>query len=607
MIAKPHILLCTHNAQGDWVINKVDLLCELYQAKFDRLKEVASVNDISKKGPVEVVRARLIKNLVLSEWDLSEDNIKSIKNNHLGELLGVFGLKKSGSIRERRQRLYLHLHQDPKIMTAENLDKMNKNEIHAMCKILELPLTGDKQTLLVRVAGVLASQQGSWGKVKKSLKRHNENAKSKIIIPSPVEDYEVLEAGSLEDTVSKFIEEHPEGWTFEDESELRSGLADDGLDTSRIEVSSSIDEALKNVSNIEDAEEITPSMNQTPPSIFVGNEVSTLEREAALIELEARTAEIESSARDFLTVSSASNSDDLEAFINSLANHGIPVEVKSVRAYIVDLVMQLEFRIDSERSAVNAMPNSWRERESIRQFENARSSLRDQLTNTIDLHEGDLVKARMAFEGIAKSMGLDLRIPSISGRLHALFDLHVDLSEVEGLQDPNIARRNRVLKILHHGSIHITSEERRTIERLEKNIVGFEQLVETVMETSEGEFNDSQQSLIIRFLESRGYEVNTPDLRPKVLACSGIIGAELGFISPSEIPRIAPGVIVSESEVDSIIIQLKSLAQEFKPKSENKLEEIISDDSELTNAGERVKSAKEKIDHIDDVLARLRG
>jgi hypothetical protein len=492
-------------------------------------------------------------------------------------------------------------------MTTENLDKMNKNDIHAMCKTLELPLTGDKQTLLVRVAGVLASQQGSWGKVKKSLKRHNENAKSKIVIPSPLENYEESESESLHETVSKFIEEHPQGWTFEDETELRSGLADDGLDTSRIEVSSSIDEALKNVSIIEQTEKITPSMNQTPPSILVENEVNTLEREAAMIEVESRIAEIEASARDFLTVSSASNSDDLEAFINSLSNHGIPVEVKSVRAYIADLVMQLEFRIDSERSAVNAMPNSWRERESIRQFENARSSLRDQLTNTIDLHEGDLVKARMAFEEIAKSMGLDLRIPSISGRLHALFDLHIELAEVEGLQDPNIARRNRVLKILHHGSIHISSEERRTIERLEKNIVGFEQLVETVMETSEGEFNDSQQSLIIRFLESRGYEVNTPELRPKILACSGIIGAELGFISPSEIPRIAPGVIVSESEVDSIIIQLKSLAQDFKPKAENKLEDIISNDNELTNAGERVKSAKEKIDHIDDVLARLRG
>ena len=36
--------------------------------------------------------------------------------------------------------------------------------------------------------------------------------------------------------------------------------------------------------------------------------------------------------------------------------------------------------------------------EAVRQFENSRSSLRDQLSNTIDLHNGDLVKARMAFE-----------------------------------------------------------------------------------------------------------------------------------------------------------------------------------------------------------------
>ena len=61
-------------------MDKVDLLCELYQAKFDRLKEMASVSDLPKNGPVEVVRARLIKNLVLSEWDLSKESIKSIKN-----------------------------------------------------------------------------------------------------------------------------------------------------------------------------------------------------------------------------------------------------------------------------------------------------------------------------------------------------------------------------------------------------------------------------------------------------------------------------------------------------------------------------------------------
>ena len=253
------------------------------------------------------------------------------------------------------------------------------------------------------------------------------------------------------------------------------------------------------------------------------------------------------------------------------------------------------------------MPNSWSEREAVRQFENSRSSLRDQLSNTIDLHNGDLVKARMAFEEIAKSMGLDLRIPSISGRLHALFDLHIDLSEAEGLQDPNIARRNRVLKILHHGSVHVTPEERRVIARLERNIVAFEQLVETVMESSEGTFTEPQQALIIRFLESRGYDVNTPDLRPKVLAASGIIGAELGYLSPSEIPKIAPGVVVSDSEVDSIITELKSLASSFKPKSDDKTEDVIAADENLNDAGERVKSAREKINHIDDILARLRG
>ena len=593
--------------RGGKLTDKVDLLCELYQARFDRLKEIASASGLPKTGPVEIVRARLIKNLVLTEWDLTKENIKAIKNKHLGEILGVFGLKKSGSIRERRQRLYLHLFEDPKLLTAENLDSMNKQDIHALCKILELPLTGDKQTLLVRVAGVLASQQGSWGKVKKSLKRKNDNAKSKIVIPNPADDDDIPPP-TIQDSVEKFIEKHPEGWSFEDESELRNNLADDGLDISRVEVSNSIDDALRNVQSKKAPDEPTPQMNQSAPSIINAVEIDSLEREAAILEVQSRMAEIESAARDFLTVSSTSNSQDFEAFIDSLSNHGIPVDVMSVRAYLTDVMMKLEFRIDSERDAINTMPNSWSEREAIRQFENARSSLRDQLSNTIDLHEGDLVKARMAFEEVAKSIGLDLRIPSISGRLHALFDLHVDLSEAEGLQDPNIARRNRVLKILHHGAVHLTPEERRVIDRLERNILAFEQLVETVMESSEGDFTVAQQALIMRFLESRGYDVNTPDLRPKILASAGIIGAELGYISPSEIPKIAPGVALSDNEVDSIIIELKTLANTFKPSGkENITEEVIAADEELSEAGERLKSAKEKINHIDDILARLRG
>ena len=308
--------------------DKVDLLCELYQARFDRLKEIASSSHLPKNGPVEIVRARLIRNLVLSDWDLSKDNIKSIKNKHLGEILGVFGLKKSGSIRERRQRLYLHLYEDPKILTTENLDEMNKQDIHALCKTLELPLTGDKQTLLVRVAGVLASQQGSWGKVKKSLKRKNDNAKAKIVIPNPAEDEEQTVV-SVQDTVDKFIEEHPDGWSFEEESQLRSNLAEDGLDISRVDVSNTIDDALKSVQVQENEVPSIPQMNQTAASIVVEAEIDTLEREAAILEVDSRMAEIESSARDFLTVSSTSNSQDFESFISSLANHGIPVDIMS--------------------------------------------------------------------------------------------------------------------------------------------------------------------------------------------------------------------------------------------------------------------------------------
>ena len=53
-------------------------------------------------------------------------------------------------------------------------------------------------------------------------------------------------------------------------------------------------------------------------------------------------------------------------------------------------------------------------------------------------------------------------------------------------------------------------------------------------------FGESQQALVIRFLDKKGYDVNNAELRPRVVAAAGVIGAELGHISPSEIPRLAP-------------------------------------------------------------------
>ena len=585
--------------------SKGELLNELYQARFDRLKEIATSYQMPKNGPVESLRAKLIANLILDEWDLGRTEIKSLKNKDIGEILGVFGIKKSGSIRERRQRLYLHLHEDPKQLTPEKLDSLNKNQLHDLCKILQLPLTGDKQSLLVRVAGVLASQQGSWGKVKKTLRRPK-SSQNIATIPSPSEETETINSeleDSMKTSVEEFVSQHPEGWTFEQETELRNDLSSDGYDTTLPDVAQSIDEVLRSKQNIEKETE-SPSMIQTPTED--STQANSLEVEAALIEVKSRMAEIEASGRDFLMVSSSSDEEDLEAFISKFSDFGFQVDEPAIRNVIRNRIMELDFQTQNEKDSINSMPNSWREREAVREFENARSSLRNQLSNTLALHEGDLVKARMAFEEIGRNMKLDLRIPSISGRLHALFDLHVDINEAEALQDPNIARRNRVLRILHHGAIHLSSGERRTIDRLERNIKSFEEVVETILESSEGKFHEAQQALIIKFLESRGYEVNTSDLRPRILASAGIIGAELGHLSPSEIPRVAPGVMVSDTQVDAIVTELKSLAQAFKPKTET-LSEVIEDDEDIADAADRLKSAREKIDHIDDVLARLRG
>ena len=102
--------------------------------------------------------------------------------------------------------------------------------------------------------------------------------------------------------------------------------------------------------------------------------------------------------------------------------------------------------------------------------------------------------------------------------------------------------------------------------------------------------------------------MNTVDLRPRILACAGIIGAELGFISPAEIPRIAPGIMISDTQVDAIVAELKALAEAFKPVERTEITEPEMEiASSVADASDRLKSARSKIDHIDDLLARLRG
>ena len=148
------------------------MLDGLYRGRLVELRERAEELGISKSGSVEVLRARLIHYLVLPEHDLSWDGIQSMSHGDLGEVLKIFGVKSSGSQRERRQRIWLHLNFDSRRMTIEKLAEMDCDDLHEMCVRLESPLTGNRTVLMGRVAGVLTNQLNGWGRIKRSLRRN---------------------------------------------------------------------------------------------------------------------------------------------------------------------------------------------------------------------------------------------------------------------------------------------------------------------------------------------------------------------------------------------------------------------------------------------------
>lgn len=136
------------------------------------LRERAETAELAKSGSVEVLRARLIQHQVLGDFDLSWEGIQSMPHREIGEVLKIFGIKSSGSHKEWRQRLWLHLNFDSRRMTIERLAEIDREKLHELCQFLELPLTGNRTVLMGRVAGVLTSQSKGWGRIKRSLRRN---------------------------------------------------------------------------------------------------------------------------------------------------------------------------------------------------------------------------------------------------------------------------------------------------------------------------------------------------------------------------------------------------------------------------------------------------
>ena len=154
------------------------------------LRKRAETEGLAKSGSVEVLRARLIQHQVLSDFDLSWEGIQSMPHKEIGEILKIFGIKSSGSHKERRQRLWLHLNFDSRRMTIERLAEIDRGKLHELCQFLELPLTGNRTVLMGRVAGVLTSQSKGWGRIKRSLRRNG------IVVYSKNEEDIVNESGA---------------------------------------------------------------------------------------------------------------------------------------------------------------------------------------------------------------------------------------------------------------------------------------------------------------------------------------------------------------------------------------------------------------------------
>ena len=179
------------------------LLDALYRGRLRGLRNRAEEAGLSKSGSVEVVRARLIQHHILGEDDLSWEGIQSMTHKEIGEVLKVFGIKSSGSHKERRQRLWLHLNFDSRRLTAERLAEMDRDTLQELCQKLERRVTGSRTVLMARVGGVLTNQANGWGRIKRSLWRSGipdvSEGVAEVEIEDVVEDVEAeLEESSAE-------------------------------------------------------------------------------------------------------------------------------------------------------------------------------------------------------------------------------------------------------------------------------------------------------------------------------------------------------------------------------------------------------------------------
>ena len=557
-----------------------NLLSQLYSARLDELREMAISHDMSKAGNVEQLRARLINQVALSDHDLSWDSLQEMPNKKLGEMLGVFGVKRSGSIKEKRQRLWLHLNHDPKKLNPEEIADATRDQLHELCKALELPRSGSKQQLFARVAGVLANHEGGWGKVKKSLRR----GRSAPVVPTTP----VIQEVQVQD----------------DEAAELAAMIQASIDAVDVEELTDVLGEPDEPGPVDNEGIVESEIIMTAPTDLTIDEGSG----SAIIELEARVAELHSHIREFLLISREHDANDVTAFVEDLGGQGFQVSHAMVRNRILAEITAMANRRDAESDASAQVPGSWRERKALRRLEECRPGLLDMLESILDSDAGDIALARVRFETAAAEAGLDLDLPGISGRVHGLFDLQLSLREAEEDVDPVTARRQRALEVLYRGTQDVSSDAIRTLQRFEEQMENFERIVETLVRRAEGQFGPVEHALLVRFLERRGWDVGHPEVRPRAIAAAGVLAAAMGYINPEDVPSLPTSISLDPDKVSDVVDSLRDLLVDMgrsPPTADSVAHGVSADDAEQAEEASSIGRVRGKLDQADELLGRL--
>ena len=545
-------------------------LSTLHTSKLEQLKDIASEAKIPRTGSVERLRIRLIQSIIIPEEDLSWEGIQDISNQQLSDLLKIFGIKSSGSQKDKRQRIWLHIYHDPKKLTIDSLTEMNREDLHELCAKLEMPRSGNKTQLVGRVAGVLSNQEGAWGRIKRSVKRGSSSSTPSPRPTAPLPPSSTpISTTSTEEIIETKMEE-----ANEPQKEF-------------VEMITNEEEPLDQI-----VVEETKPLTQT---IEVGAEI-------AFREVENREAELRSLIRDFLIIGEQSP-EDIAAFIEDLNPRGFDISHNIVKEFVLNLIQEMAQRKEKEHAAQSLLPGSWRERQAIRRFEEERGELLDSLEDILISSRGDIPSARMAFENFAKDTGLDLELPAISGRVHGLFDLQISLNDMEMDVDPVAARRDRAIRLLLRRVDEIDSVAKSTLERMEQQIEALERIVETVIRRNEGKFTSLEHSLMIRFLERRGWDANHPEVRPRLIAAAGVLAVEMGYISEAEMPTLPGQIALDPERVSDVVDTLNDVLESFGKKPARTVEELNEIDEEDID---EIESARKTLDSADAILDRLR-